>query len=434
MPPPPPPPPPGPPPPPTFHEANTAPPKLSSSEAKGRGALLSDIHKGARLKKVGVVNDRSAPVIERGGGGGGGGPMGMGGLFQGGVPKLRPAGDGSSGGSVGRSALRPPGSRPSAPRPPSGRSASPSPPEHQRSHRPSLPDITRPHNAGGSSSPGGGMKHSTSAPPPPPPFSRGGRGNAPPAPNLKLSAPSSSAQKPLPPTPNRGPAPSAALKNALSSGRPPAAGGSSAPPPPPPYRMHTSLSNGPAQTDGGGAPELPQRHNSLTKKHTAQGRNHAPPPPPSSSSSPSPQGGRPPPPAREPPGRRAAPQAPLSNTRNGNRDAPPPPPPYRGQSSEPAGRGARPPPPSSSSSSSSSSLSTRTPAGPPPPPPPIRNGHSSISTPSKSILDDFESKFNFHPMEDLPPPEEYRHFNKVYPSKSGKGILRGAPPAPPVGR
>ncbi|XP_019720046.1 WAS/WASL-interacting protein family member 2 [Hippocampus comes] len=186
-----------------------SPPKLSSSEDKGRGALLSDIHKGARLKKVGVVNDRSAPVIEKsgGGGGGGGGPMGMGGLFQGGVPKLRPAGDGSSGGSVGRSALKPPGSRPSAPRPSS-----------------------------------------------------------------------------------------------------------------------------------------------------------------------------------------------------------------------------------SSSSSSSSSLSSRTPAGPPPPPPPIRNGHSSISTPSKSILDDFESKFNFHPMEDLPPPEEYRHFNKVYPSKSGKGILRGAPPAPPVGR
>ncbi|XP_061626248.1 WAS/WASL-interacting protein family member 2 [Phyllopteryx taeniolatus] len=435
--PPPPPPPPGPPPPPTFHESNTTPPKLSSSETKGRGALLSDIHKGARLRKVGVVNDRSSPNIEKSGGGGGGGgggsgPMGMGGLFQGGMPKLRPHGDGSSGGSVGRSALRPPGSRSPAPRPPSGRSASPSPPEHQRSHRPSLPDITRPPNTSSSSS-GGGMKHSTSAPPPPPPFNRGGRGNAPPTPNLKVSAASSSAQKPLPPTPSRGPAPSNALKNALASSRPPTSG-SSAPPPPPPYRVHTSLSNGPAQTDGGGAPELPQRHNSLTKKHTAQGRNHAPPPPPSPS--PSLQVSRPPPPAREPPGRRAAPQAPLSASRNGNRDAPPLPPPYRGHSSapsEPPGRGVRPPPPLSFSSSSLSS-SSRTPAGPPPPPPPIRNGHSAVSNSSKSILDDFESKFNFHPMEDLPPPEEYRHFNKVYPSKSGKGILRGAPPAPPVGR
>lgn len=34
--------------------------------------------------------------------------------------------------------------------------------------------------------------------------------------------------------------------------------------------------------------------------------------------------------------------------------------------------------------------------------------------------DDFESKFNFHPLEDLPPPEEFRHFNKVYPSKGNK--------------
>lgn len=35
--------------------------------------------------------------------------------------------------------------------------------------------------------------------------------------------------------------------------------------------------------------------------------------------------------------------------------------------------------------------------------------------------DDFESKFNFHPLEDLPPPEDYRHVNKVYPSKNNKG-------------
>lgn len=45
-------------------QANTTPPKLSSSESKGRGALLSDICKGAKLKKVGVVSDRSAPVLE----------------------------------------------------------------------------------------------------------------------------------------------------------------------------------------------------------------------------------------------------------------------------------------------------------------------------------------------------------------------------------
>ncbi|XP_014031805.2 WAS/WASL-interacting protein family member 2 [Salmo salar] len=120
--PPPPPPPPGPPPPPTFNQANTTAPKLNRDEAKGRGALLSDISKGARLKKVGVVNDRSAPVIEkpkesgRGGGGGGssgGSGVGLGGLFAGGMPKLRSVGAGDA--TVGRSALRPPGSRPAAP-------------------------------------------------------------------------------------------------------------------------------------------------------------------------------------------------------------------------------------------------------------------------------------------------------------------------------
>lgn len=45
-------------------KANTSPPKLSKEEAKGRGALLSDICKGAKLKKVAVVNDRSAPLLD----------------------------------------------------------------------------------------------------------------------------------------------------------------------------------------------------------------------------------------------------------------------------------------------------------------------------------------------------------------------------------
>ncbi|MEQ2169960.1 hypothetical protein GOODEAATRI_030309, partial [Goodea atripinnis] len=62
--PPPPPPPGGPPPPPTFSQANTTPPKLSREEVKGRGALLSDICKGTNLRKVAVVNDRSAPLLD----------------------------------------------------------------------------------------------------------------------------------------------------------------------------------------------------------------------------------------------------------------------------------------------------------------------------------------------------------------------------------
>ncbi|XP_014059977.1 LOW QUALITY PROTEIN: WAS/WASL-interacting protein family member 2 [Salmo salar] len=443
---PPPPPPGGPPPPPTFSQANTTPPKLNRDEAKGRGALLGDIHKGAKLKKVGVVHDRSAPILEKpkgdgagvsnvGGGGSSGVIQPMGGLFQAGVPKLRPVGDGS----VGRSPLTPPGTRPAAPRPPgppvrqdntdcSAQQASP--PEHSRSQRPSLPDLSRPLSGG---SPNSGMKHSSSAPPPPPPFSR--RGNAPPAPTQKAPppAPSYNREKPLPPTPvQRGTSPVPARNSAPppppspnNNRRPLTSGGSSASssssslgPPPPPYRQ--PMTNGPSSPVNEAAPELPQRHNSLSKKpspgpgHTPT-RGQAPPPPPPS---PSPPGGRPPPPVRDPPGRGAAPPPPGPSQRNGGRDAPPPPPPYRGSPSEPHSRGKPPPPPS------------RTPAAPPPPPPPIRNGHTSIS---RSFVDDFESKYSFHPLDDFPVPEEYRHFTKIYPSKANR-VMRGAPPAPPVGR
>ncbi|XP_055076114.2 WAS/WASL-interacting protein family member 2b [Misgurnus anguillicaudatus] len=434
IPPPPPPPPGGPPPPPTFNQANTTPPKLSRDESKGRGALLTDICKGAKLKKVGVVNDRSAPVIEKPKGGGvsiPGGPsapaQSVGGLFQGGVPKLRPVGDGS----VGRPALQPPGTRPTAPRPPGGHddpdslSQQSSSPESSRSQRPSLPDLSR--SPGGGSSPSTGMKHSTSAPPPPPPMTR--RGNAPPAPTQKAALASYNREKPLPPTPGqRGPSPAPVRDNAPPPPvKPPpspasnrsSSSSSSLAPPPPPYRQQSGVSNGSSSPVNEAAPELPQRHNSLSKKPSTVGhtptRGHAPPPPPS----PTPQAGRPPPPAREPPGRGAAPPVPGQPSRNG-RDAPPPPPPYRthGSSSDGPSRGKPPPPPS------------RTPAGPPPPPPPIRNGHTSIT---RSFVDDFESKYSFHPLDDFPPPEEYRHFTKIYPSKANR-VMRGAPPLPPLGR
>ncbi|RMX57508.1 hypothetical protein pdam_00005768 [Pocillopora damicornis] len=58
--PPPPPPPPGPPPPPAPRASG--PPPKSSGKPQSRGALLSQIHQGAKLKKT-VTNDRSAPTV-----------------------------------------------------------------------------------------------------------------------------------------------------------------------------------------------------------------------------------------------------------------------------------------------------------------------------------------------------------------------------------
>nr|XP_014335488.1 PREDICTED: WAS/WASL-interacting protein family member 3 [Bos mutus] len=49
----------------------------------------------------------------------------------------------------------------------------------------------------------------------------------------------------------------------------------------------------------------------------------------------------------------------------------------------------------------------------------LRNG-------SLNIIDDFESKFTFHSMEDFPPPDEYKPCQKIYPSK----IPRSRTPGP----
>lgn len=42
--------------------------------------------------------------------------------------------------------------------------------------------------------------------------------------------------------------------------------------------------------------------------------------------------------------------------------------------------------------------------------------------PSLNILaDDFESKFQFHPVVDFPPPGEFKPFPRSYPSKENRG-------------
>ncbi|KAF4073491.1 hypothetical protein AMELA_G00243840 [Ameiurus melas] len=369
---------PPPPPPPTFSQANTTPPKLSQDEAKGRGELLSDICKGTKLKKVGVVNDRSAPMIEK--------PKGEHSSQWEACFKVEclncdlwemvPWADLHSS----------PRLRSAAPRPPGCPDDSETP-----AHQPS--------------------------PPPPPPASR--RGNAPPTPSQKCATPTYNRDKPLPPTPAPPPPPVKPPPSPASSRS--SSSSSTLAPPPPPYRQQLSVSNGSSSPVNELAPELPQRHNSLSKKPTAGGhaptRAHAPPPPPPSPC-PSPATARPPPPVRDPPSRGAAPPVPAQMPRNTRE--PPPPPPYRTHSDAPS-RGKPPPPPS------------RSPAAAPPPPPPTRNGHAHNTHNSRSFADDFESKYSFHPLDDFPPPDEYRHFTKIYPSKATR-VMRGAPPLPPVGR
>ncbi|NXD87030.1 WIPF2 protein, partial [Halcyon senegalensis] len=445
--PPPPPPPPGPPPPPTLSQANTEPPKLSREEQRGRGALLQDICKGTKLKKVTQINDRSAPILEKpkgsGGGSYGSGSAAIqpkGGLFQGGVPKLRPVGAKDGSDSSSKQTLQVPGSRAAAPRPPvpasnsrpqdDGDNSRASPPELPRTQRPSLPDLSRPNAAGGT-----GMKHSSSAPPPPPP---GRRATAPPAPPPAHGAKVSSynREKPLPPTPGQrlpagrdgppAPPPIKPPPSPVSIRTGLGAQGQSLAPPPPPYRQPPGVPNGPSSPINESAPELPQRHNSLHRKTPGPLRGLAPPPP--ASASPSLQSSRPPPPARDPPSRGAGKNhplcwAPAPSGRGGSGCSP------RGVGGwqevlgeEPVPGRRKPPPPP-----------TRTPAGPPPPPPPVRNGHrDSIST-VRAFLDDFESKYSFHPVEDFPAPEEYKYFQRIYPSKTNRAT-RGAPPLPPIPR
>uniref|UniRef100_A0A5F9D680 WAS/WASL interacting protein family member 3 n=1 Tax=Oryctolagus cuniculus TaxID=9986 RepID=A0A5F9D680_RABIT len=83
------------------------------------------------------------------------------------------------------------------------------------------------------------------------------------------------------------------------------------------------------------------------------------------------------------------------------------------------------PPPAPPARSPTTELSSKSqqqaPAWTPTPQPggQLRNG-------SLPVLDDFESKFTFHSVEDFPPPDEYKASQKVYPSK----IPRSRTPGP----
>ncbi|KFO69395.1 WAS/WASL-interacting protein family member 2, partial [Cuculus canorus] len=277
---PPPPPPPGPPPPPTFSQANTELPKLSREEQRGRGALLQDICKGTKLKKVIQINDRSAPILEKpkgsGGGSYGSGSAAIqpkGGLFQGGVPKLRPVGAKESSGNGPLTAVCV-GVLQGGPTQEGDEDCAVFPLEFRLD---------------------------------------GGRG-----PQITTHVwPQASCTPSLPQCP----------RTQTSSESPavvcvaerfsllfsvaaclPVSWRANSSAPPPPYRRPPGAPTGPPSPVNESAPELPQRHNSLHRKTPGPLRGLAPPPP--ASASPSLQSSRPPPPARDPPSRGAAPPPP----------------------------------------------------------------------------------------------------------------------------
>uniref|UniRef100_A0A3Q4GJL0 WAS/WASL-interacting protein family member 3-like n=1 Tax=Neolamprologus brichardi TaxID=32507 RepID=A0A3Q4GJL0_NEOBR len=391
-PPPPPPPPAAPPPPPPPSACPLDPPKVqfSGGGGGGRNALLADIQKGTKLKKVTQVNDRSAPVVNRdlsGNAGasqassGGMAPVGpsLSGLFAGGFPTLRPTGQRDLAGKtrVSRSSssvsLKPLWNPPS-----SADSSSFAEPDRKAEIQNSIHRLLAP-SASAPPSP----SHSSMHPPPFPPST--------PLPPAPPSAP------PPPPPPQ-------AFQDRPGNKPPPLP---SCPPPPPPSQTTKPM-------------WLPIQHS----QHSSVSQPSPPPGPP------------PPPPPLGPPPPPPPPPLPPSITPSCPSTLPPPPPkvapvpssamrslppsypcnaPTRRPPAIPrsAGVGRLAPPPAPPARSPTTELSTRIPPPPPPPMPPssLRNGHL------QSLADDFESKFQFHPVEDLPPPDEFKPFPRIYPSK-----------------
>ncbi|KAK7819207.1 hypothetical protein U0070_008335 [Myodes glareolus] len=406
-------------------------PSLRKTDLKGRSALLADIQQGTRLRKVTQINDRSAPQIEsskgttRDGGSGGsassnarGGntPPALGDLFAGGFPVLRPAGQRDvAGGKTGQG----PGSRAPSPRLPIKTISGPLP-------APASPRL-------GNASEG----HSSARPIPPRPSV--------PAPPPPTPPP------PPPPPPPLPPASASAIKAPLVSPPVPLTKGNPsvapppvpcAPPPPPPLiPPPPPLPPAAVLSDKAVRPQLAPLHlppippplpllppcgypglNTEPNSPAQEVREPpAPPPPP------------PPPPlpiyASCSP-RAPVPAPPLPGSNNSGNETPPPLPPkspsFQAQKALPTPPGA--PGPQAILQKKRRGPGTSGGKLNPPPAPPARSPTTELSSKSQQpggqlrngsqhVIDDFESKFTFHSMEDFPPPDEFKPCQKIYPSK-----------------
>ncbi|XP_075602020.1 WAS/WASL-interacting protein family member 3 isoform X2 [Balearica regulorum gibbericeps] len=434
-----------------FFTASSEVPKLRKEDQKARNALLADIQQGTRLRKVTQINDRSAPQIEKPKGANrdgvnpatnkSGSQQPLGGLFAGGFPVLRPAGQRDV--PAGRPAQLS-GARAAAPRtsvPPSSSAAKAS---SNPSHAAEAPRAAVPPEPPSTSRAGAGPgRPSLPAPPPPPPASSKPSLTFPPPPPLpppaerpaKGVSPNAAPLPPLPP-------PQADKPTKLTAGaaHPPAP-----PPPPPPPLPPVPPCGFPSRT-----PNF-----SAAASSPPEGRDcppATPPPPP------------PPPPPHGHPltsNRLSFPPAPAFNSAVSGGDVPPPLPPKSphllSQFHKPSSIQSLPLPPTPGLPQTTAVVETRkkrpgrgagTGAGklvvPPQPParsptteltsksgvsawaaahdsyPPLKNGNMHI-------IDDFESKFTFHSVEDFPPPDEFKPFQKIYPSKIARDPSKNPP-------
>ncbi|KAK8156202.1 hypothetical protein BKA80DRAFT_134303 [Phyllosticta citrichinensis] len=425
----------GPPPPPPPGNLPARPP---AQAAKGRGALLGDIEKGARLRKVTQVNDRSAPQIGKvvdgpakptmgappvpgmakppgglappvpgnrarsssdtgrdrsdssGGAAAGGAPQ-LAGIFAGvGMPKLRKTGGG--GVDTGASTDSPYLSDPETMR---ARGVPKSPP----GSAPKPPSAPRP--------PGG-------APPPPPnPAVAALKGNLRPTSTHSLSDLPVSKPKPPPPIGKKPPMPPPSSRKPSNIGAPapptPSASATpSAPPPPPPSSAPAPPSRATPPPPPGPPPPPTNGHIPSLAEQAARnafGRGTSPAAPP-------------PPPPSAPPASISPPKAPSPPV------APPPPPVHA-----PTMPLAPPPPPSASPS--------RSPTTAAPPPPrastmdpsayTLTNGGGSSSgtksggsgTVNVGMLRIHDGRWKFQDDGQLPKPREYVGGPKKY--RAGRG-------------